>query len=392
MIQLYRLEFGKLVRRASCLAGVLLLFCIAVMFYGEGVDLFGSKLYLMEEDGTILHGRAAIRLEQKLADRYGGVLTDERVEQIVQITRLNERQKEVYSENYDKIDFPYIWHVAAAYFQILKAVTVEMDGTEHTMTGVTEMNDGIIPVRPIADVFPDSVLPLRLQYALPWSGMMESMIFVLFGLGLLMLLMTAPAFSEERMRRMNALLFTSRLGKRKCFWAKAAAAYSLGILLAAAVVLLHVMVTFLFFGGGGLSGSIQIADLSDTYQDLTCVKTVGECILDAALFYTADVIFAVSIGVLASVVASNLLSGIAFSAVIWAVPAVPAYLKVVPEAAGLIAPAVHLTGFHRILSQPDVTIRSVTVPYSYAASASLLLLSVLILLCAAWLYGHVTGE
>lgn len=393
MIQLYKLEFGKLVRRASCIAGLLLLLLTAAEVYGKYVDPFGSSLYVIDKDGTILHGRAAIRLNRETVERYGGVLTDERVEEILRYFKLNEQQLEalLQDENSDGVESPYADLLIFCYFKEAQTFTVNRDGREETHT-IVETFDGEIPMRRIADVFPESVLPLRMEYSLPWTDMMESMILVLFRLGLLMLLLVAPVFSDERMRRMNALLFTSQMGKRKCFWAKAAVAYSMGIVLAAAVVLLHVLITRFAFGSSGLSGSIQIGNLSGTYQNLLCVKTVGACILEAAWLYTADVIFMVSITVLGSVLASNLLTSAVVSAVMWAVPVVLTFWNGIPEAVRLTAPVVHRMKFTRILSQPDVVIGSITVPYSYAAGGILLLLSGLILICAAWLYGHVAGE
>lgn len=393
MIQLYRFELGKLVRRASFAAGVLLFVTFAIMTYAEWVDLTGRKLYLIDEDGTLLHGREALKLEQELADRYGGVLTDDSLKEIELLAVWNEQQRETFEQYGGQIRYPYIYYLIGYYFLNVNSITVRTGSSE--LRGVTSIelsDDGAIPLRPIADVFPDSVLPLRLAYSLPWSGMMESMILNLFGLGLLILFIIAPAFSEERMHKMNALLFTSKLGKMKCFLVKSAAAYSLGIVFAVAVILLHALVTFAFFGGDGLSGSIQIANLYSEYQELPYVKTVGGAILDAAVFYTADVMFAVSISLLGSVLAPNLLMGIVLSAVLWAAPAAVIFLKAVSEQVRLLAPAVHLTGFSNVLSMPKVTIFSVTIPYSYAAAGILLLLSGLILMFAAASYRRVTGE
>lgn len=393
MLQLYRLEVGKLVRRASFAAGALLFAAIAVMIYAGRVDLFGRKLYLVDEDGTLLHGREALRLEQELADRYGGALTDDKLKEIAQLAHWNERQRETFEQYGSQIGYPYIYYLISCYFLRKNSITVRTGSLEsRSVTSIELSDDSAIPLRRIADVFPDSVLPMRLAYSLPWSGMLESMILNLLGLGLLMFFIVVPAFSEERMHKMNALLFTSKLGKKKCFLAKAAAAYSLGIVFAVAVILLHVLVTFAFFGDDGLSGSIQIADMYSEYQDLPYVKTVGGAILDAAVFYTADVMFAVSISLLGSVLAPNLLMGIVLSAVLWAAPAVVIFLKSVSEQVRLLAPAAHLTGFSSVLSMPEVTIFSVTIPYSYAAAGILLLLFGLILMFAAGSYRRITGE
>lgn len=397
MRTLYKLELEKLFRRLSVLICLVFLLAYGIVIYDEWVDPFGKELYLMDEDGTIRHGRDAIRLEREWMEPYRGVLTDAHVEEISQISYRHAGQLVTYLQQMiesgtqlNEMDMPYAERVITHFF-----LAEEVSQREYIENGRTVENSISItrdtPLQ-IGEIFSDGVLPLRLEYSPPWSGMMESMIILLFLLNLAVLLVISPVFSEEHTRQMNALLFTSKLGKRKCFRAKAAAAYSIGIFSVLTIILLHVLVTFLLFGEDGLAGSIQISGEYLFYGDFPYVKTVGSAIFDAALLYSADVLFAVSLTVLGSVLASNVLSGMVISLAFWMAPMVLKFLDAVPRQVKMIAPVVHKTDFNAVLRLPDVTFGPITMQYNYAAAGVLVLLSVLITLCAAWIYRHGTGE
>lgn len=397
MRTLYKLELEKLFRRLSALICLVFMLTYCIVTYDKWVDPFGKGLYLVDEDGTIRHGRDAIRLEREWMEPYRGVLTDAHVEEISQISYRHAGQQVTYLQQmnesgarFHEMDMPYAERVITYVF--LKEEVSTQEYTENgQMVRISTGTSRDTP-RQIGEVFPDSVLPLRLEYSPPWSGMLESMIVLMFLLNLVVLLVISPVFSEEHTRQMNALLFTSKLGKRKCFRAKIAAAYSIGIFFVLTIILIHMLITFLFFGGDGLAGSIQISGEYLFYGDFPYAKTVGSAIFDAALLYTADVLFAVSLTVLGSVLASNVLSGMVISLALWMAPMVLAVIDAVPWQIKMIAPVIHKTDFNALLRLPDVTLGSITIRYSHAAAGVLVLLSVLIALCAAWTYRHATGE
>lgn len=397
MRTLYKLELEKLFRRLSALICLVFMLTYCIVTYDKWVDPFGKGLYLVDEDGTIRHGRDAIRLEREWMEPYRGVLTDAHVEEISQISYRHAGQRVTYLQQmnesgarFHEMDMPYAERVITYVF--LKEEVSTQEYTENgQMVRISTGTSRDTP-RQIGEVFPDSVLPLRLEYSPPWSGMLESMIVLMFLLNLVVLLVISPVFSEEHTRQMNALLFTSKLGKRKCFRAKIAAAYSIGIFFVLTIILIHMLITFLFFGGDGLAGSIQISGEYLFYGDFPDAKTVGSAIFDAALLYTADVLFAVSLTVLGSVLASNVLSGMVISLALWMAPMVLAVIDAVPWQIKMIAPVIHKTDFNALLRLPDVTLGSITIRYSHAAAGVLVLLSVLIALCAALTYRHATGE
>lgn len=390
MITLIKLELGKLIRRVSFILCVLMLLISCVSSYGNQVDPFGMKLYIVEEDGTILHGRAAIRREKEMLEPYRGVLTDELVEEIEQGFDWNERQKEIVFTTNGKVKVPYVHEVVSGLYTTTLETTeyLDDDGSHYTASIVASTETP----KKIADVFPDSALPLRMEYSLPWLNMWESMLGTMFLLPVLVLFVLSPIFSEERTHQMNALLLTSRFGKRKCFRAKITAAYFMGAVFAMVYILFYVLVTLAFFGGDGLNGSIQISSPFGFYQDLPYAKTVGSAIRDTVLLCTADVFFTVTLTVLGSVLAKHVLNGMVISAGLWAWPIVLSYVNVVPEQIRLLAPIVHMTDFTDVLRLPDTAFGSVTIPYSYFAAGILILLSVLFTLCAAGVYRHAVGE
>ena len=108
----------------------------------------------------------------------------------------------------------------------------------------------------VSSFFSDTDDTQRVLYG-PWNGMLQSLVTGLFSINLFVLIAVSPLFSEEHTFRMNALLFTSKCGRKKCFAAKNAAAYLMGLALVLTVVLLHVFATLILFGKEGVTCSIQ---------------------------------------------------------------------------------------------------------------------------------------
>ena len=215
----------------------------------------------------------------------------------------------------------------------------------------------------------------------PWNGMLQSLVTGLFSLNLFVLIAVSPLFSEEHTFRMNALLFTSKCGRKKCFAAKNAAAYLMGLALVLTVVLLHIFATLILFGGAGVTSSIQSAG----------TKTVGSAVVAAIWLYTADVLFTISITVLASVLTSGVLTGTVLSFAFFAVPMI--FLEGFQEVRiKFVMPAVHRTDFEKIVSIYPLNVGSIGIPYSYVITGILLLFTVIIMAVTARIYETLPEE
>lgn len=358
MRTLVSLELYKMIRKKSFYICLILVFCYGVMLYHNRVDPLGLGLHIAAQDGTILSGQTAIRAEKEMTDRYEGVLTDETVwnmycDQIEEQGALMQEASDTYPQRFLEQFF---------------------------LPSMHQLND----------IFPESAMPLRFGYSAPWSGTLQSLIASLFALNLFVIIAVSPLFCEEHTFQMNALLFTSKYGRKKCFMAKITAAYLMGMAVSLSMILLQVLATLAFFGKEGLSCSIQLSE-PFLFWSFTGCKSVGSALFDAVCLYTADILVTISLTVFASVLTSHVLTGTILSFVFFASPAffmMPVWMNRIR----LIMAAMHVTYFEDILSLPDLTLGPVRIQYSYVIVAILLLIAAAVTAGAGKIYEAIPEE
>lgn len=383
MVTLAKLEIYKLVRKRSFWLGLL----IVIAFFAETyLSWMNSTGAVLAEDGTLLKGLAAVRQDKEISEAYQGIMTDDVVEQILRNERYNEAQIEEVRILYNSEKSTGV----SAVNRLVGYYFLRKDITEGEVYDTWGYRYGEEELYKIEDVFPESALPLYYEYSVPWGGTLESIISCIFLLNVFLIIGISPIFSEERTQNMNQLLFTSRFGRRKCFWAKAGAAYVLSSALAFGVILLMLLITFSIYGTTGLACSIQLVD-PFLYQDYQFVRTLGEVIVDAVILSVAGIWFTVSLILLVSVLAKNALNTVIISFVLFVVPMI---VRIFPLAdqIKLVAPINRMTDFSGVLCLPDMQIGEIGIPYSYVISGILLLISVALTAGTAVIYEKQSDE
>ncbi|MBD5532169.1 MAG: hypothetical protein HDQ98_08215 [Lachnospiraceae bacterium] len=381
MVTLVKLEIYKLVRKQSFWIGLL----IMLAFFAETyLSWLNPTRSLLAKDGALLTGRAAVRQDIEISEAYQGIMTDDVVEQILCNERYNEAQIEeswILYNSEKSTDVSAVNRLVGYYF-LRKDITEGEDAWGYRY-GEEELYK-------IEDVFPESALPLYYEYSGPWGGTLESIISCIFLLNVFLIIGISPIFSEERTQKMNQLLFTSRFGRRKCFWAKAGTAYVLSSALAFGVILLMLLITVSIYGTTGLACSIQLVE-PFLYQDYQFVRTLGAVIVDAVILSVAGIWFTVSLILLVSVLAKNALNTVVLSFVLFVVPVI---VRIFPLAdqVKLIAPINHMTDFSGVLCLPDMQIGETGIPYSYVIAGFLLLISVALTAGTAVIYEKQSDE
>lgn len=208
----------------------------------------------------------------------------------------------------------------------------------------------------------------------PWSKALQSLIASMFALNLFVIIAVSPLFSEEHTFQMNALLFTSKYGRKKCFMAKITAAYLMGLAVSLGMILLHVLATLAFFGKEGLNGSLPLSE-PVLFRFIADSKSAGSALFDAAALYMADILVTISLTIFASALTSHVLTGTILSLVFFASPNFFMMPVKTPQIR-LIMAAMHMTHFEDILCIPDLTVGPVSIQYSYVIVVILLLIAV----------------
>lgn len=372
---LISLEFYKIVHKKSFYIGLALLFCYCAAVYVSRVDPLGSRYSMQSQDGSAVNGREAADLERELTQQYRGDLTDDAVWRMY--CDLMKDQNAGQEGSGQELSQIYSQRVLEHFFLPYTERELVVDGERRTeIVGGSFTKDQLVRIE---ELFPESVLPLEFGYSVPWSRMLQSLLAGMFALNLFMMIAVSPLFAEEHTQRMNALLFTSKCGRKKCFTAKVTAAFLVGLLLAFGLVLLHVLLTLALFGGEGLSCSIQLTE-PFLFQGVSDAKTVGTALMDAVFLYTAGILLTLGMAVLASVLASNLLTATVYTLVLFWIPGFLTGASNQPQIF-LLFPIGHNTRFHDVLMIPHWRTRFADIPYIYVITV------LLMAFCAALIWG-----
>lgn len=247
MIQLIQFEFLKLLQKKIVYVGLVLLFLFNAFMIGNGII---QNTYISGEQGQFI-GKEAIKIGQEVAEKYEGKLTEEKIQQI-----LHDFKSPFIEYSYYGIEIPFFYNFA------------NEDGTRNEVK--------------IQEVFRVPEESLTVGYSSGWVRMLNSMGYMMIAVGFFIILAISPVFSEEYSRGMDALILTSRYGKKKGIHAKIVASFVFSFLLLAIINIANAFVYYHYFGMAGFHASIQINCLYGIFQqipyEMTCLQGAGYAI------------------------------------------------------------------------------------------------------------------
>lgn len=195
-------------------------------------------------------GKKAVALEKDLAEKYGGTLTDEKVQQMLADFRP--------TYNLQGMNAKYIYQnsMQSAVFSHF----ANMDGSWNGLR--------------VSDVYGQE--EIKVGYVYGWLSTSQNLARVLVFLSIVIILLVAPVFSGEY-GGVDAILLTSKYGKTKGAMAKVLASFTLALLVTALLLGVHLALAYVFYGPEGLDCSILFApvDFEEGYIpfNISC-KTV----------------------------------------------------------------------------------------------------------------------
>lgn len=234
-MRLYKMELYKLCHRklfiigAICVIGILMLFfCIKVSDEGAYVD------------GITYRGYQAVQVNRQITEEFKGVLTDEKVERII-----------------EKYGFP---QVIAEYYGFSDANFLNDFVMKYISDGYFYgWDDYKIAscVYPIEDTELGEVKRITgkeiiLEYNNGWFTFLDVLQIGLMLGSILVLFSVSISFSGECQSGMLQLLFTTREGRKKDIYIKIAAAFTVTGIIWAVVVILDLLLCGAVFGFDGL--------------------------------------------------------------------------------------------------------------------------------------------
>ena len=214
-------------KRLSLIALVgILLFSVLISF-----STYQNK-YAFDGVNAEGSGKTAVEIDKGIAAKYEGILTDEKVQQMMS-------------------DF-----APTSDLHGLSAIYVYQNAMQSAAFSRFSDKDGNWNGLSVSDVFGNE--EIKIGYVDGWLSTSRNMVRVFVALALAVIIMLAPIFSGEY-EGVDNIILTSKYGKTKCATAKVIAGIITAILTTALVAAINLLLAFVFYGTEGLDCSILFA-------------------------------------------------------------------------------------------------------------------------------------
>ena len=177
-------------------------------------------------------GKTAVEIDKEIAAKYEGILTDEKVQQMMS-------------------DF-----APTSDLHGLSAIYVYQNAMQSAAFSRFSDKEGNWNGLSVSDVFGNE--EIKIGYVDGWLSTSKNMVRVFIALALAVIIMLAPIFSGEY-EGVDNIILTSKYGKTKCATAKVAAGILTAILTTALVAAFNLLLALIFYGTEGLDCSILFA-------------------------------------------------------------------------------------------------------------------------------------
>lgn len=177
-------------------------------------------------------GKTAVEIDKKIAAKYEGILTDEKVQQML--------------ADFAPVSDLHGLNAAYVYQNAMQsAAFVRFSDQNGNWNGLS-----------VSDVFGDE--EIKIGYVDGWLSTSRNMVRTFVALALAVILMIAPIFSGEY-EGVDNIILTSKYGKTKCATAKVVAGILTAFLTTALAAAFNLLLALVFYGTEGLDCSILFA-------------------------------------------------------------------------------------------------------------------------------------
>lgn len=177
-------------------------------------------------------GKTAVEIDKEIAAKYEGILTDEKVHQMMS-------------------DF-----APTSDLHGLSAIYVYQNAMQSAAFSRFSDKEGNWNGLSVSDVFGNE--EIKIGYVDGWLSTSRNMVRVFVALALAVIIMLAPIFSSEY-EGVDNIILTSKYGKTKCATAKVVAGIITAVLTTTLVAAFNLLLAFVFYGTEGLDCSILFA-------------------------------------------------------------------------------------------------------------------------------------
>lgn len=295
MICLIGAELEKIIRKRIVIAGMILVALLNVLMYQGWLGKETQRV--MREDGTYAEGDEAVALDQEIAGRYEGRLTDGKVRQIVEDFAL--------PEGFNGTDMP----TGNIFRNNMYSSVSPFHDNDGNYNGVT-----------LAEVYGEQGDNLWAAYNTSWSGGIYYLMFLfILGIAYLLIVSVTPVFSEEYGSGMDALILTTRYGKSRCAWAKVLAVFAFTLLTETVCLAVNTLFFLINYGRAGWNGSIQFNCLG-IFEDVPYEINFAQAGLWAVCLWLAASLFLTGVSMLISACSRSSYAALILCVIVYTVP------------------------------------------------------------------------
>lgn len=311
MNKLIRLELRKIFsKRLTQLAFTLVLLLSAVLSFSTYQNKYAS-----DGAGHEGSGRTAVEIDKEIAARYSGVLTDEKVQQML--------SEIVPKSGENGLNAIYIYRNT-----IQSAVSARFSDINGNWNGLR-----------VSDVFGGKTV--KIGYVDSWLSTSRNLTKILTIFSLFIIVMIAPVFCGEYSGVDNIIL-SSKYGRTKCAAAKVAASVLATLITSVVVLAVNLLMAFAFYGSEGLDCSILFAQLTYIEGSIPFNITCGTQLAYQAILAVTGALGVTGITLIFSATCKNQMIALVASAALYALP----LLFPVTETSSLFRLAALLPAYH----------------------------------------------
>ena len=249
--------------------------------------------YAFAPDGSQGSGKRAVEIDKEIAAQYEGILTDEKVQQM-----MNDFAP---TSDLHGLNAAYLYQNAAQ-----SAAFARFSDQNGNWNGLS-----------VRDVFGQE--QIKIGYVDGWLSTSRNMVRTFVVLAIAVILMLAPVFSGEY-EGVDNLILTSRYGKTRCPIAKAAAGVLAALFAAAVAVACNLLFALVFYGTEGLDCSILFAPTDYVEGFIPFNITCGELIRYQILLAFTCTLSLAGITLFLSAVSKNQIIALAASLAVFLFP------------------------------------------------------------------------
>ena len=225
MKKLIQFELRKIfAKRLTQIAIVAVLLLSAILGFSTYQNMFAFDG--ISQEGS---GRKAVEIDKSIAETYGGILTDDKVRQMM-------------------IDFKPTQDLHG-----LNAAYTYQNAMQSALFRSFSDLDGNWNGLRVSDVFGDE--EIKIGYTYGWLSTSQNMVRIFIVLSLVTAIMIAPVFSGEY-GGVDSIILTSKYGKTRCVMAKIIAGMLAALMVTTIVSAMNLAYALLLYGKDGLDCSI----------------------------------------------------------------------------------------------------------------------------------------